>query len=244
VAAYGCSGVGLLLWDHGGGSREGSTDSSTEQAVRRLGCDGRRGCGSERPLWNALFVNIEDSVAGKWLGLLKELAPHTSWVSILFNPQTAPQSAYYLKLLEAAAPSLALGLKAVQVSNAGEIETEIDKLAQQSNPGLLVLPDVFTAALPQRDLIVTRTAERRIPAIYPLAFWTRASGLISYGIDHSDLQRRAATYVDRILKGAKPKDLPVQLPTKFELVINLKTAKSLGITVPQKLIYTADEVIE
>jgi putative tryptophan/tyrosine transport system substrate-binding protein len=198
-----------------------------------------------RPGGNATgFVNIEDSVAGKWLGLLKELAPQTSWVSVLFNPQTAPQSTYYLKLLEATAPSLALNLKAAQVSNAGEVDAEIDRLAQQSNTGLLILPDVFTATLPQRDLIVARTAQRRIPAIYPLAFWTRAGGLVSYGIDHSDLFRRAAAYVDRILKGAKPKDLAVQLPTKFELVINLKTANSLGLIVPRRLIYTADEVIE
>jgi putative ABC transport system substrate-binding protein len=190
------------------------------------------------------FVNIEDSVAGKWLELLKELAPQTSWVSVLFNPQTAPQSTYYLKLLEATAPSLALNLKATQVSNADEVDAEIGRLAQQSNTGLLVLPDVFTAALPQRDLIVARTAQRRIPAIYPLAFWTRAGGLISYGIDHSDLQRRAAAYVDRILKGAKPQDLPVQLPTKFELTINLKTAKALGLAVPPELLATADEVLE
>ena len=147
-------------------------------------------------------------------------------------------------MLEAAAPSLALNLKAAQVRNAGEIDAEMDRLAQQSTTGLLVLPDVFTAALPQRDLIVARTAQRRIPAIYPLAFWTRAGGLVSYGIDHADLQRLAAAYVDRILKGAKPQDLPVQLPTKFELVINLRTAKGLGLTVPDKLIYTADEVME
>ena len=183
-------------------------------------------------------------MAGKWLELLKELAPQTSRVSILFNPKTAPQSAYYLKLLEAAAPSLALKLKAVQVSNAGEIEAEIDQLAQQSNVGLVILPDIFTAAQAQREMIIALTARRRIPAIYPSAFWARAGGLVSYGVDYFDLQRRAAAYVDRILKGAKPQDLPVQLPTKFELVINLKTAKALGLNVPAMLLYTADEVIE
>jgi putative ABC transport system substrate-binding protein len=100
--------------------------------------------------------------------------------------------------------------------------------------------------LPQsrRDLIIARAAQRRIPAVYPFAFWVRAGGLVSYGIDNPDLQRRAAGYIDRILKGAKPQDLPVQLPTKFELVINLKTAKALGLTVPDKLVSTADEVIE
>jgi putative tryptophan/tyrosine transport system substrate-binding protein len=198
-----------------------------------------------RPGGNATgFVNIEASVAGKWLELLKELAPQTSRVSLLFNPKTAPQSTYHLKLLEAAAPSLAPKLKAVQIGDAAEIEAEIERLAQQSGAGLVILPDVFTAAPPQRDLIVTRTVQHRIPAVYPLAFWARAGGLISYGVDHSDLQRKAAAYVDRILKGARPQDLPVQLPTRFELVINLKTAKALGLTVPATLLATADEVIE
>ena len=197
-----------------------------------------------RPGGNATgFVNIEDTVAGKWLELLKQIAPQTSQVSVLFNPKTSPSN-YYLKLLEAAAPSLGFELKPAKVSNADEIETEINQLAQQSNAGLVILPDVFTAAPPRRKLIVLRTAQRRIPAVYPLAFWAREGGLISYGIDHPDLQRRAAAYVDRILKGAKPEDLPVQLPTKFELVINLKTAKALGFTVPDKLLYAADEVIE
>ena len=198
-----------------------------------------------RPGGNATgFVNLENSVAGKWLELLKVLAPQTSRVSILFNPKTAPQSAYYLKLMEAAAPSLGLTLKAVQVSNAGEIEVEIAHLAQQSNVGLVLIPDVFTAAQAQREMIIALTARCRIPAIYPSASWPRAAGLVSYGVDYFDLQRRAAAYVDRILKGAKPQDLPVQLPTKFQLVINLKTAKALGLNVPDKLLYTADEVIE
>jgi putative tryptophan/tyrosine transport system substrate-binding protein len=198
-----------------------------------------------RPGGNATgFVNLEDSVAGKWLELLKELASRTTRVSILFNPKTAPQSAYYLKLLEAAAPSLGLTLKVVQVSNAGEIEAEIDQLAQQSNAGLVILPDIFTVAQAQREMIVARTAQHRVPAVYPIALWARTGGLVSYGVDIADLRRRAAAYVDRILKGAKPQDLPVQLPTKFELVINLKTAKALGLTVPDKLLSTADEVIE
>jgi putative ABC transport system substrate-binding protein len=198
-----------------------------------------------RPGGNATgLVSLEDSVAGKWLELLKELAPQTSRVSLLFNPKTAPQYAYYLKILEAAAPSLALKLKVVQVSNAGEIEAEIDQLAQQSNAGLVVLPDIFTSAQSQSDLIIVRTAQRRIPAVYPYAFLPRAGGLVSYGVDYNDLYRRAAAYVDRILKGAKPQDLPVQLPTKFQLVINLKTAKALGLNVPAVLLATADEVIE
>jgi putative ABC transport system substrate-binding protein len=198
-----------------------------------------------RPGGNATgFASVEDSVAGKWLELLKELAPQTSLVSIPFNPETAPQSGYYLKLLEAAAPSLALTLKAVQISNAGEIEAEIARLAQQSNVGLVVIPDIFTGAQAHREMIIALTARHRIPAVYNAAVFAREGGLVSYGVDLSDLQRRAAAYVDRILRGAKPEDLPVQLPTKFELIINLKTAKALGITVPDKLIYTADEVIE
>jgi putative tryptophan/tyrosine transport system substrate-binding protein len=147
-----------------------------------------------RPGGNATgFVNIEDTVAGKWLELLKQIAPQTSQVSVLFNPKTSP-STYYLKLLEAAAPSLGFELKPAQVSNADEIETEINQLAQQSNAGLVILPDVFTAAPPRRKLIVLRTAQRRIPAVYPLAFWAREGGLISYGIDHPDF---ATPSVDR-----------------------------------------------
>ena len=142
------------------------------------------------------------------------------------------------------APSLAFTLKAVQVSNAGEIEAEIAHLARQSNVGLVILPDFFTAAQPQREMIIALTARHRIPAVYYAALFVRAGGLVSYGVDLPDLLRRAAGYVDRILKGAKPQDLPVQLPTKFELVINLKTAKALGLTVPDKLLSTADEVIE
>jgi putative tryptophan/tyrosine transport system substrate-binding protein len=123
-----------------------------------------------RPGGNATgFVNVEDSVVGKWLELLKDLAPQTSRVSIMFNPETAPHSAYYLKLLEAAAPSLALKLKVVQVTNADEIEAEIDQLAQQSNAGLVVIPDLFTAAKAQREMIVARMAQHRIPAVYPVA---------------------------------------------------------------------------
>ena len=117
-------------------------------------------------------------------------------------------------------------------------------LTQQSNAGLVVLPDIFTAAQAIRDLIVARTAQHRIPAIYPIALFARAGGLVSYGIDSSDLQRRAAAYVDRVLKGAKPQDLPVQQPTRFEFVINLKAAKALGLTVPAALLVAADEIIE
>jgi putative tryptophan/tyrosine transport system substrate-binding protein len=198
-----------------------------------------------RPGGNATgFVNLEDSVAGKRLELLKELAPQTARVSLPFNPKTAPQSAYYVKLLEAAAPALALKLKALQVSTAPVIEAEIAELAKEPNGGLVFLPDIFTGARATRAMINAWPAQYRIPAITPFAVWAREGGLVSYGVDQPDLLRRAAGYVDRILKGAKPQDLPVQLPTKFELIINVKTAKSLGLTVPDKLIYTAYEVIE
>ena len=198
-----------------------------------------------RPGGNATgFVNLEDLVAGEWLELLKEINPQTSRVSILFNPKTAPQSAYYLKLLEVAARSLVLELKAVHVSNAGEIDAEIAQLAQQSNVGLVILPDFFTGAQAQREMIIALTARHRIPAVYAVAVWARAGGLVSYGVDLSDLQRRTAAYIDRILKGAKPQDLPVQLPTKFELVIDLKAAKALGLTIPDKILAISDEVIE
>ena len=146
-------------------------------------------------------------MAGKWLELLKELAPQTSRVSLLFNPRTAPQSAYYLKILEAAAPSIALKLRIVQVSNAGEIEAEIDQLAQQSNAGLVFLPDNFLGVQALREMIVARTAQRRIPTGLSYCNFTKAGGLVSYGVDHVDLQRRAAAYVDRILRGAQPQDL-------------------------------------
>ena len=117
-------------------------------------------------------------------------------------------------------------------------------MAQRSNVGLVLIPDVFTSAQAQREMIIALTTRHRIPAVYPAALWVKNGGLICYGVDHSDLQRRAAAYVDRILKGAKPQDLPVQLPTKFEFVINLKVAKALGLNVPAILLASADEVIE
>jgi putative ABC transport system substrate-binding protein len=198
-----------------------------------------------RPGGNATgFVNMETSLGGKWLEILKEIAPNTTRVVAIFNSKTSPQSAFYLKSLEPAAATLALSLTVTKVSSAEQIEPAIIELAKDSNTGLVVTPDIFTAAQSQRDLIISLTAQHRIPAIYFLALFVRTGGLVSYGVDNPDLQRRAAAYVDRILRGAKPEDLPVQLPTKFELAINLKTAKALGLTVPPSLLATADEVIE
>jgi putative ABC transport system substrate-binding protein len=189
------------------------------------------------------FINIEGSVGGKWLGLLKDIEPQTAQVLVLFNPKTAPQS-YYLKAMEAAASGLQLTLKVAEVSSAAEIESAITRLAKEPHPGLVTLPDNFMATESQRDLIVSLTARIRIPAVYFFGRFVKAGGLISYGPDFADLQRRAAVYVDRILKGEKPEDLAVQLPTKFELAINTKAAAALGVKFPPSIIATADEVIE
>jgi ABC-type uncharacterized transport system substrate-binding protein len=188
------------------------------------------------------FIVIESSMGGKWVELLKEVAPDVSRVTLLFDPATGPQVDYYRGPIEAAARSLAISLKSAPVGNVAAIETEIAATAQQRHTGLIVLPDIFTYT--HRDLIVSLANRANLPAVYSYTVFTSAGGLLSYGVDLLDLQRRAAGYVDRILKGTKPADLPVQLPTKFELAVNLKTAKALGLTIPQSLIATADEVIE
>jgi putative ABC transport system substrate-binding protein len=196
-----------------------------------------------RPGTNATgFINIEASMGGKWVELLKEISPRISRISFLFNPKTAPQTEYYRASLESAAASLGMNAVACPVDNLDEIEKLILGLPPDSS--LIVMPDIFMAAKSQRDLIVALATARQIPVVYGFAFFVRAGGLISYGVDLPDLQRRAASYVDRILKGARPQDLPVQLPTKFELAINLKTAKALGLEVPATLLARADEVIE
>jgi putative tryptophan/tyrosine transport system substrate-binding protein len=198
-----------------------------------------------RPGGNATgFVNIEASLGGKWVEVLKEVAPGISRAAMMFNPKTSPQTGYYRQSLEAAASSLRVDILPSPVGNSDEIQKVMVGLGQHSDAGLIVVPDVFTAAQAQRDLITSLAVHHRIPVVYFIALFVRAGGLISYGVDHPDLQRRAATYTDRILKGAKPQDLPVQLPTKFELVINLKTAKAMDLTVPPTLIARADEVIE
>jgi putative ABC transport system substrate-binding protein len=198
-----------------------------------------------RPGGNATgFVNIEASLGGKWVEVLKEVVPGISRAAMMFNPKTSPQTGYYRQSLEAAAASLAVQIVAAPVSNHDEIQKVMADLGQHSDAGLIVVSDVFTAARSQRDLITSSAVHHRIPVVYFIALFVRAGGLLSYGVDHPDLQRRAATYVDRILKGAKPQDLPVQLPTKFELVINLKTAKTMGLDVPPSLLARADEVIE
>jgi putative ABC transport system substrate-binding protein len=198
-----------------------------------------------RPGGNATgFVNIEMSVGGKWLELLKEVAPGTSRVSVMFNPRTSPQSSFYLKSMQTAAEQLKVPLSVKELSNAGDIEPVIADLARSPGGGLVLTPDSFTGARAQREVIISLAARNRIPAVYSFTLCVRAGGLVSYGTDQADLQRRAASYVDRILKGEKPENLPVQLPTKFELAVNLKTARALNLTVPPTLLATADEVIE
>jgi putative ABC transport system substrate-binding protein len=161
----------------------------------------------------------------------------------MFNPDTAPgRGVYFEHAIEAASPSLGLKPFAVPVHDAAEIERAIDAVAQESNAGLLVPPDATTYV--HKELVVRLTAEHRIPAIFSQRFFTVVGGLVCYGVDTAESFRQAATYVDRILRGAKPSDLPVQAPTKFELIINIKTAKALGLTVPPTLLASADEVIE
>jgi putative tryptophan/tyrosine transport system substrate-binding protein len=184
---------------------------------------------------------FEFSVAGKMLEVLKQIAPGIARVALAFNPDSLSNPPF-LRAIEAAAPSLATELTKVPVRNAAEIEPALAAIARHSGSGLMCLPDPFTVA--HRDLIVGLAARYRLPAIYIQRSFVTAGGLVSYGVDVTDLFRRAAPYVDRILKGAKPADLPVQQPTKFELAINLKAAKALGLDVPPTVLALADEVIE
>jgi putative ABC transport system substrate-binding protein len=188
------------------------------------------------------FAVLEPTMAGKWLELLKEIAPRLARAGVLFNPATATYAEYYLKHVKAAALSFAVEVIAAPVRNPSELESVIAAHAGAPNGCLIVMPDSFTSA--HRAEITALAARYRLPAVYPFRFFAELGGLLSYGNDQLDNFRRAATYVDRILKGAKPGDLPVQAPVKFELVINLKTAKALGLDVPPTLLARADEVIE
>ena len=188
------------------------------------------------------FSNFEAEIGGKWLELLKEIAPRVTRALVLLNQETAANVAL-LRAAEAAAPSLQINVTAAGVHNTGEIEQAIVTFAQEPNGGLIVIPHVVMA--PAVDRIAALAARHRLPCIFPFRFWMAMNGgLMSYGIDAVDLFRRGGAYVDRILRGAKPSDLPVQNPTKFELVINLKTAKALDLAVPPTLLATAEELIE
>jgi putative ABC transport system substrate-binding protein len=187
------------------------------------------------------FTTVEFDLNGKWLELLKELAPQTKRISPIGNPDTIPYEGH-VHALEGAAASLGIEVIAVPVHDNGELEAAINAAAREPGGGLVVLPDSFTAT--HRDLIIQRAARSRLPAIYPYSYFTRSGGLASYGVDQTSQFRQAASYIDRILRGTKPADLPVQQPTKFELVVNLKTANALGLTVPPSLLARADQVIE
>jgi putative tryptophan/tyrosine transport system substrate-binding protein len=187
-------------------------------------------------------MNYEYSVTGKWLAMLKEIAPSLVRAAFVANPKTATYYDYYLRAGEALAPSLGIEPGPTFVENATDIERSIASFASAPNGGLVVLPDVTTAA--HRDLIIALAARHRVPAVYYSRYFVAAGGLMSYGNDFVDVFRQAASYVDRILRGDKPADLPVQAATKFETIINLKTAKALGLTVPPGLLVAADEVIE
>jgi putative ABC transport system substrate-binding protein len=190
------------------------------------------------------FAQLEASLAGKWIGMLKELVPRIARAMLMFNPDTAPYFSYYLQPFVASARSRGIEPLSAPVRNDAEIEHAITSFRGRTDAGLVLMPDVFNAMRHNADLVITSTARYRVPAIYPYRFMVTAGGLISYGVDNPDLFRRSSLYVDRLLKGANPADLPVQLPTKFEMAINLQTAKALGLTVPPTLLASADEVIE
>jgi putative ABC transport system substrate-binding protein len=196
----------------------------------------------DRPSGNVTgFAVLEASLGGKWLELLSEIAPGLKWSAIMFNPDTSPHASF-VPSFETAARSLRVVPSTVLVHSDVEIETAITALGREPGGGLVVPPDAFTFT--HRAAIISAAARNNVPAVYYQSYFARDGGLLSYGTDLVDSFRRAATYVDRILRGAKPGDLPVQFPTKFEMVINLKTAKALGLTVPQSILLRADEVIE
>jgi len=189
------------------------------------------------------FTTNEPSMVGKWAALIKEIAPGTSRFAYLFNPETAPYiERYYRPSLEASARTFNMQSSAIAVHSLPDIESAIETLGRQPGTGLIVMPDSFNIL--HHGRIASLTVQHRLPAISPYGFMVSEGGLISYGVDQVDLFRRAAGYVDRILNGAKAAELPVQAPTKFELVVNMKTAKAMGITVAPSLVIAADEVIE
>jgi putative ABC transport system substrate-binding protein len=186
------------------------------------------------------FLGIEASIAGKWLTMLKEIAPITR-VALIANPKNIFD--YFVGAAEPVARSLSIELVPSRVGNAAEIEHAIESFASgKPNGGLVLPPDATTSV--SRDLIIALAAQYRLPAVYSFRLFVKAGGLMSYGVDFVHQNWQAASYVDRILRGEKPADLPVQAPTKYETAVNLKTAKSLGLTVPPDLLVAADEVIE
>ena len=187
------------------------------------------------------FSTFEYTLSGKWLELLKEVAPSVTRAAVLRDATVGSGVGQYA-IIQAVAPSLGVELRPIDVRDPGEIERAIVTFAQSPNGGLIIVGS--PGGLVHRDLIIALAAHHQLPAVYPLPYLAHSGGLIAYGPDSVSPYRRAAGYVDRILKGEKPGDLPVQAPTKYELVINLKTAKALGLSVPQSLLSRADEVIE
>src|SRR6516225_4452735 len=187
------------------------------------------------------FMAFEYGFSGKWLELLKQIAPQTTRAAVIRDPAITVGTAQF-SAIQAVAPSLGVEITPIGVHDVGAIERAVEAFARRANGGLIVA----VGALPTvtSDLIITLAARHKLPAVYPYRYWVTAGGLVSYSPDSVDMFRRAAGYVDRILKGAKPADLPVQAPTKYELVINLKTAKPLGIDIPATVLARADEVIE
>jgi putative ABC transport system substrate-binding protein len=188
------------------------------------------------------FLNFEFSMAGKWLETLKQVAPRITHVAAIFNPQTAPFGDQFVRQIETAAPGFGVETTIISITEEADFERGISAFAAKANGGLIAVPDAFNTN--HRALLVSLAARYRLPAIYPFRYFAESGGLISDGIDSSDLFARSAGYIDRILKGAKPADLPVQGPIKFELVVNLKTAKALGLELPMQLMARADEIIE
>ena len=188
------------------------------------------------------FINLETSLVSKWLELMHETAPHVSRVAFMYNPNTAPFSRYYLATFRSAAAAFAVEPIEAPIHSAVEIEAAMTMLGREAGAGLIIMSD--TSMILHRELIVSLADRYRLPTVYPYSLFLTGGGLMSYGVDNADLLRGAASYVNRILRGEKPNELPVQLPTKFELVINLKTAKALGLTIPPTLLAIADEVIE
>ncbi|MDE5441776.1 ABC transporter substrate-binding protein [Bradyrhizobium sp. CSA207] len=186
------------------------------------------------------FTTFEPEMAGKWLQLLKQAAPEIRRVAAVFNPRTAPM--ILMPSVEAAIPAVQLQLVPAPADNATELEQTISRFAEQPHGGLLIFPDAFP--LVHRQLILNLAATHRLPAMYPFPFFVTEGGLMSYGISISHLVGRSADYVDRVLRGARPADLPVQQPNEFQFLLNLKTANALGLSVPPTLVAQADQVVE
>jgi len=197
----------------------------------------------DRPGGSMTGISIfEPEIGGKWLQVLKEVAPAARRAAVIFNPDTAPYYPLYMRSIEAAAAILDVKVFEAAVHNHADIEAVLQRLARERGGGVIVMSDLF--AFVHRDLIVALTARYRLPAVYPISSFVTEGGLISYGVELTEMQRRAATFVDRILQGAKPADLPVELQTRFVLAINQSTARTLGFDIAMTLLTRADEVIE